>query len=136
MPIIHRKGQERRRGPDLVVRVIHASIVGCLLLLVASLLLVDTAKPRVETFFDRLFGVTLRRHWDLDLIRLNFRVLLIMFACSSFGLFCSLFRLKRRHDELSVTLCLTWWLSLAGIGAYLWLDPGLRSIEACIPFIR
>lgn len=118
--------KERRRGPDLVVRSVQACIVGCLLLLVAALLLVDTAKPRMETFFDRLFGISLRRYWDIKLISLNFRVLVIMFSCSSVGLLANLARLRRRYDELSLTLTVSWWLSALGIAAYLWLDPGLR----------
>ena len=108
------------------MRAVHACIVGCLLLLVAALLLVDTAKPRMETFFDRLFGISLRRYWDLKLIGLNFRVLVVMFACSSAGLIANMARLRRRYDELSLTLTVSWWLSVLGIVAYLWLDPGLR----------
>jgi len=97
---------DRRQGPDLLCKAIRAIGLFCSLLLVLSLLLIDRAKPRIETFFDRLLGVHLRTNWDNYLLEINLYVVAVILLLSLSGLLVNSFRTRRKSDHYSRTLLL------------------------------
>jgi len=97
---------ERRQGPDLLCKAIRAIGLFSSLLLVLSMLLIDRAKPRIETFFDRLLGVQLRSNWDRNLLEVNRQVVTAILLLSLLGLLINFFRSRRKSDRYSRTLLL------------------------------
>jgi len=96
--------QNRRIGPDFLVKTIQVTGILCWSLFIVSLLLVDKAKPRIETFFDRLLGVQLHQNWDHKLLQANFYVVFAIFLLSSAGLLFNKMRARRKTDRISRTL--------------------------------
>lgn len=109
----------KRSGPDFWVKTIESlCVVGWLLMLIA-LLVIGTAKPEIETFFDRYYSVPLRRTWDLELTRYVFYIMLLGLFLSVFGLLANSRRISRKEDSYRDSLIIVGVISLIGIIKYL-----------------
>jgi hypothetical protein len=111
---------DRRQGPDfwrLAIRWLAVTVWG---LMLTALLLVGWAKPKVETFFDRYYQLTLRSTWDMDLARYIFFCMTAGFLLSLLGLAINRLRHRRRDDEYLVSLILSAAICASGIGLYLY----------------
>ncbi|WP_416885315.1 hypothetical protein [Marinospirillum sp.] len=112
--------RDRRQKPDLWTRMI--SIFGALswLLMLPTLLLIDHARPQVETFFDRWLGLSVQADWDQTFFFQAFLLMLLILVLSGTGLLLNGMRRRRRQDSYRVNLILVFTLSLAGCLHYLW----------------
>lgn len=106
--------KERRRTPDLIIQVVHFCNGIVWLILIAFLLTTNAAMPPVETFFDRLFNVQLREHWDFEILRYAQLILAGLFVVSAIGLLLNAKRLKREGDHLRISLIITAVFSFIG----------------------
>jgi len=110
---------ERRKGPDAVVKAVWWIVGASWLLIIAAITVTDQAKPGSESFFDRLFKVTVRDYWDEQLLRNAFFVLLINLAVCIIGFVLNLLRHKRKTDKISKSIIVLGVVTLAGIVWYL-----------------
>jgi len=94
----------RRKGPDPWVKFLKAAsaIVWGVMLLI--LLIVDRAKPEVESFFRRTFRVTLPQNWENSFHDYAFWLSLLAFAFSLFALLINKQRHRRKTDKYSKSL--------------------------------
>lgn len=96
--------KERRSGPDIIVTLIKVLSVVCGSLLIVALLLIDRAKPGIETFFDRLLDVQLRKSWDHDLLVTHLFVVATICCLSIIGLIFNKLRARRKKDRYRKSL--------------------------------
>ena len=89
------------------------------LVMFAVLFLLDQAKPQVENFFDRMFGVKRRATWDLELARYIFYLMILGLALSGLGLGINAKRHRRKKDKYRISLILLGLFSILGIILYL-----------------
>jgi len=115
-----RGGRDRRRGPDIWSRVMRWMAVAVWGLMLAAMLLLGWAKPKVETFFDRYYQLDLRSSWDMELAHYIFYCMIAGLLLSVAGLVINNRRHRRRDDEYLVSLMLSAILCLSGIGLYLY----------------
>lgn len=109
----------RRRGPDSMVRAINilAGLTWFLVLLV--FILVTFAKPRVETFFDRQYNVSLSGKWDQTILAYAFILLFILVLICFIGIVININRHKRKTDKYNKSLIWFGIISLIGMLYYL-----------------
>jgi len=110
---------DRRRRRDPVLNLI--SIFGFVswALMLPALLLIDQARPGVETFFDRWLGLTVDPYWDVATFRYAFYLMLLIMLVSGLGLLFNSLRNKRKEDGIRVNLVLIFGMSLIGVAYYL-----------------
>lgn len=114
----HEKVPERRKGSGPLLKII--SLFGFIswVLMLPVLVLVQKAKPEIETFFDRWINLEVNSTWDLTLFRYAFYLMLIIMLLSLFGLALNALRMRRKTDSWRVNLILVFLLSLSGIIYY------------------
>ncbi|HOQ06839.1 MAG TPA: hypothetical protein PK127_04215 [Clostridiales bacterium] len=110
---------ERRKGPDAVVKAVWWTAGISWLLFITALIFVETARPEVETFFDRQFNISIRDHWDENALLYVFIILVLNFAVCTMGFIFNLARHRRKTDRFNKSILIIGTLSLAGILWYL-----------------
>lgn len=116
----HREKMPERRkksGPLLTI----ISIFGFVswLLMLPVLVLLEKAKPELETVFDRWLNLGAQPGWDLTLYRYAFYLMLLVMLVSFLGLVLNAFRKRRSTDSWRINLIVVFLLSLSGIIYYL-----------------
>lgn len=112
---------DRRKGPDLWIRLLTWSGLISGVSLVAVLFITAVAKPEVETFFDRFYNLRLRRSWDMELMQYIFYLLLLCLFCSVGGLIINSRRKRRKEDHTRASLIVMLIISLFGLAQYFYL---------------
>lgn len=108
----------RRKGPDLWIRSLrYLALVGWTFL-IAALVVLDRAKPQVETFFERVYDIRLQQHWDMELARYLLWLMVLGLALSLLGLIINACRKRRRTDQWRLSLIFLGLISLTGIILY------------------
>jgi len=115
----HEKIPEKRKGPDLIIRVISLLSFFAWLALLVVVVLVEKAKPVPETFFDRWMELTSQQGWNLTIYSYAFYFMLLVVFLSSFGLLLNAFRRRRKTDSWRINLILVFFIALIGIVHYL-----------------
>ncbi len=115
---------ERRKGPDLWIKLLTWSGITSGISLVAVLFITAVAKPQVETFFDRFYNLRLRRSWDMELMQYIFYLLLLCFFSSIIGLIINSRRKRRKDDHTRASLIVMLAISIFGLVQYLILVSG------------
>ncbi len=112
--------KERRKGPDLLLRLLTWSNAAAATALFAAICITAVAKPEVETFFDRFYRVNIyrRQHWDMLLVDYIAILLALSSLASILGLVINSRRRRRKNDYIRSTLVLCLLLSCAGLGLY------------------
>lgn len=110
---------DRRKGPDLWIKLLTWSGLVSGISLVAVLFITAVAKPQVETFFDRFYNLRLRRTWDMELMDYIFYLLLLCLFCSLGGLVINSRRKRRKDDHTRASLIVMLCISIFGLVQYL-----------------
>lgn len=110
---------DRRKGPDFWVKAVGYSRFIVWLLVLLVLFFLSFAKPEMETFFDRMLHVNVRKTWNNELVkRAVYISILVYFLCASAFIENST-RKKRKEDRYSITLILMGIISFVGVVLYL-----------------
>ncbi|MBD3671651.1 MAG: hypothetical protein HUJ29_12850 [Gammaproteobacteria bacterium] len=114
--------KERRRGKDLILRVLSVmGVIGWFLMLVA-LFVADRAKPKqIEFMMNNLDrgSSSVRLGWNDQLLYYVFVLMVLGFLISAIGLYLNSMRARRRHDSYRVHLIFLFIISTIGIIYYL-----------------
>ncbi len=110
--------QERRKGPDIWLRMIQWIGLISWGLMLPLLYLIDRAKPEFETFFDKMFGLQVRSTWNLDVYRWAVMLMFFLLILSAVGLIINKTRNRRREDYYRINLIIIFLLSATGIFYY------------------
>ncbi len=111
--------QEKRQGPDILVKWVRIARFFAWIMLGIFLVITDTAKPQTLTFWDRFLDVKIRGFWDQNLLFIAFIVAVILFIFSFVSILINAMRLKRKTDRLCISLLITLIISSIGILFYL-----------------
>jgi hypothetical protein len=103
---INHQGTERRRGPDVWLKLVNWVAISCWILMLGVLYLFDKAKPRTSTFFDRTANIPVDTSWDLGIVNNLLVLLATILGFCTIGLLVNSRRVKRRDDHYSVSLIL------------------------------
>lgn len=106
---------EKRKGPDLFIIWVKIARIVVWIILGIILLLNDSARPQVTTFFDYFFDVTVRDFWDKSLLFTSFLVSIILFIFSFISILINMTRLKRTTDRFYISLIITLIISSVNI---------------------
>lgn len=114
--------RERRRGPDVWLRVLSfVSVFGWLIML-AAMIVFHEARPEPTTVTTRFHDTPVNTTWDRELARYLFYLMVLGFFSSIAGLVINARRMRRRYDQVRVNLVVLGVISLTGICAYVfWL---------------
>lgn len=113
------ESSDRRKGPDLWLRVISGlGVVGWVLMFTA-MIVVEKAKPPLETIATRFANIHLRTTWDVGLSRYLFYLMCLGGCISFFGIVINSRRLSRKNDHFRSNLIILGLISFFGIIMYL-----------------
>ncbi len=108
----------RRRGPDPWIRSLRYLAMAGWGALLCAFIVLSEARPQVETFFDRVYGIQLQQQWNMDLARYILWLMVAGLTLSLGGLVINSFRLRRRTDEWRFSLIFLGIICLTGILLY------------------
>jgi len=108
----------RRNGPDPWTRSLRYLALAGWLFLVSAFFILDYAKPKVETFFERVYDIHLHQQWDMDLARYILWLMFLGLFLSIVGLVINAKRKRRRTDQWRLSLIFLGIISVAGIALY------------------
>ena len=114
-----RRIKNRRRGPDILIKWIHYISIFCWALIFVIFIVVSVAKPPVEGFFDRQYGIRVNAAWDKTLLDSAFYLMFPLLIICAVGLLINSIRHQRKTDTYNKTLIISFFLSLAGIIYYI-----------------
>ena len=116
IPVVQ-QGQyvERRRRKDWVVRCVSVIAVIGWLFALASMVYADRAKPGYVGFLTRIFQVEVNQYWDIAMLNMSFRALLISFFTCIIGLLINMTRKRRKSDRFNIAIISLGALSLIAI---------------------
>ncbi|MBN2038588.1 MAG: hypothetical protein JW864_01005 [Spirochaetes bacterium] len=109
------KKQNRRRGPDTLVKSINVLAGVTWFLILVVFILITFAKPRVETFFDRQYNISLGGGWDKTIISYAVILLFILVMICFIGIIININRHKRKTDKYNKSLIWFGIISLIGM---------------------
>lgn len=110
---------ERRKGPDIVVKAVWWMVgTGWVLIFIAFMFYIE-ARPKFETFIDRMVKAHIRNTWDFNVLQYAFFVMLINIAICIIGFIMNMLRQKRKTDKISKSIVVLGIINLSGIIWYL-----------------
>ncbi len=113
------KKPERRRGPDIFVKILGwLGVFGWFLMFVA-LFIVDRAKPENEFILSKAARSSVRNAWDQGLVTYLFYLMILGLFISIIGIVINARRFHRKDDRFRFTLILLGIISIFGIVKYL-----------------
>ncbi|MDY6934314.1 MAG: hypothetical protein SVZ03_08860 [Spirochaetota bacterium] len=113
------KIKNRRRGPDILIKWINYIAVSCWIFIFTIFIIVSIAKPPVEGFFDRQYGIQVNNTWDRTLLEYAFYLMFPLLIICGIGLLINSTRHKRKTDTYNKTLIVCFVLSILGITYFL-----------------
>lgn len=112
--------EERRKGPDNIIKITNYLSIAALILMLPPLIIIERARPEMESLFDRWFRVTVQAGWDLELLAGSVIYIVAVFLLSAVGLYLNTTRLRRKSDRLRYGLMIPLAFSVFG-GLYVFL---------------
>lgn len=110
---------ERRKGPDILVKLITWISLINWLIVTAIIAIIAMASPKTETFFDRLMEVRVNKSLNEELAQYAFYLMVVLLLLSIVGLIINSRRHRRKTDRYRVSLVLTGIFSVLGIIIYM-----------------
>jgi hypothetical protein len=93
-----------RKGPDIVCRIVDIASVILWGFIIVNFAIILWAKPVGETFFDRLFNISVRDYWDAAMLQIALFLSVIQLFISIFSLYLNSKRLKRKGDRIRISI--------------------------------
>ncbi len=112
---------ERRKGPDLWVKLLGWFAIAGWFLMFMVLLIIDRAKPEHEDIFTKKANIEVRTTWNQELINYLFYLMIFGLCMSIIGLVINSRRHHRAKDRFRYTLIILVIISLFGIIRHLFL---------------
>jgi len=111
---------EKRKGPDILMNLLTwLAVIGWLMMFVV-LIVIDIAKPHMESSFDHVNGAeSPLSAWDPVLIQYIFYLMIAGFSISIIGIILNIKRHRRKRDKYRISLIALGVISLLGIIFYL-----------------
>ncbi|GAA5213174.1 hypothetical protein ACFSJ3_00345 [Corallincola platygyrae] len=107
--------KERRKGPDIWARMVGWLSLAGWLTFIAVLVMVQYARPEMNTGLVRYHGIEVREEW---LPRLSDMIFISLWFCCGLSLFSMMFnrkRMRRKTDTNLFNLILLGLLSVVGV---------------------
>jgi len=111
--------EERRKKPDALCMWLEIASIAVWVIFFCVLFFFESARPQIETFFDRFFGLEVRETWDYSKLNIAFYLLVFLLLFSAFSIFLNFKRLKRSTDRLRKSFIISLIGSVIGIIIYL-----------------
>jgi len=105
--------QNKRRGPDFVIKVINILSGVSWIILFLVVVFISMAKPKFQGF-GRGMG-SIQGTWDTSLLGIVAVLLVLLIALSAVGITFNFLRMKRKTDRIRATLVLSGVLALIGL---------------------
>ena len=122
MPVDYTKIRpERRKGPDLWVKVLGWFAIFGWFLMFMVLFIIDRAKPEYENMFTKSANIKVRTTWNQELINYIFYLMIFGLCMSIIGLVINSRRHHRAKDRFRYTLIILGIISFFGIIRHLFL---------------
>ncbi len=116
MPVDYTKIRpERRKGPDLWVKLLGWFAIFGWFLMFMVLFIIDRAKPEYENMFTKSANIKVRTTWNQELINYIFYLMIFGLCISIIGLVINSTRHHRKDDKFRVTLIILGIISIFGI---------------------
>jgi len=111
--------EERRKKPDALCIWLEIASAAVWVIFFCVLVFYQKARPQVETFIERFFGIEVRDTWDYSKLDIAFYLLVFLFLFSAFSIFLNSKRLKRSTDRIRKSFIISLVGSVIGIIIYL-----------------
>lgn len=95
--------KRRRTTPDPVIRWLELSSVLVWIIFLFDIAFILSARPMSESFFDRLFHVTVRNYWDVRPLKISLIISIIQFVVSIVSVYLNTRRMKRKYDTVYIS---------------------------------
>jgi hypothetical protein len=114
------KPLDKRRGADFWIKSLTWFAVIGWLTLISGLVVLEKAKPQIETFLDQRYKVHIDERFGWDERLSNIFLLLMVFGVviSFVGLLVNSTRMKRQNDEYRLSIILVGVISIIGLLFY------------------
>lgn len=106
---------ERRRKPDIVVKLVTITSAIGWMLIVVCLLLAGFAKPEQTNMFYEMFNIPVRGYWNYSVLYIVFVILIFLFVISLLGILFNAMRQRRKTDKINKSLIFHAAMALVGI---------------------
>lgn len=113
--------QDRRRGPDALVKWVKYSGIVSWVLIAVILFITLIAKPNYESYMNDSFHIRLQDAWDVQMIQFAFLLLVLLFFFCMISIVINLLRYRRKSDRFNKTLILNAVAALIGIILYIFI---------------
>lgn len=110
---------ERRKGPDLWVKLLGWFAIAGWFLMFMVLFIIDRAKPESENMFTKSANIEVRTTWNQELINYLFYLMIFGLFMSIVGLVINSRRHHRAKDRFRYTLIILGVISFFGIIKFL-----------------
>ncbi len=107
--------KDRRQGPDGLAHIIRYLGLASWAILLLALILVEKARPQVESYLDKTMNIQLQHSWNLQFIRFLFYLMILGLCLSIVGFAINTMRMHRRTDEYRLSLIFLGVISIATI---------------------
>ena len=115
----YKKFRNRRKGPDLWLRLLTVfGIIGWIVV-IAEMIIADKARPPFETIATRVANMKLRSAWDMELAWYLFCLMCSGLLISLGGIIINSRRMNRKDDHVRINLVVLGVVSILGIIMYL-----------------
>lgn len=111
--------QDRRKGPDALVKWVKYSGIISWILISIILFITLIAKPDFESYMDTSFHIRLQNSWDVEIMQYAFLLLVLLFFFCMISIIVNLMRYRRKNDRFNKTLILNAAAAFIGIILYL-----------------
>ena len=111
--------QDRRKGPDSLVKWVKYSGIVSWVLIAIILFITLVAKPNYESFMNNSFHIRLNDVWDIQILQYVFLLLVLLFFFCMISIVINLMRYRRKSDRFNKTLILNAVASFIGIILYI-----------------
>lgn len=107
--------QDRRRGPDKVLRAMNWMGVISWIMVIVMVMLLDSARPETQTFYDRWTGRDVNKNWDETKTLITMIIMYAGLSISMVGIYLNSKRKRRKSDHYRIHFMLLGSIYILGL---------------------